>query len=67
MAAKKKPIDVKGAVDLGLAGQVGAAAARTKVEKIYVPPKGQGAEIIQGTTDEVVQKLVAKIKELGLL
>lgn len=67
MAAKKKPIDVKSVADLGLEGQVGAAAAKTRIEKLYVPPKGQGAEILQGSTDEVVAKLVAKIKELGLL
>lgn len=67
MAAKKKKIDVKTAEDLGLAGQVGAEAAKAKVEKIYVPPKAEGAEMIEGSTDEVVQKLVAKIKELGLL
>jgi electron transfer flavoprotein beta subunit len=67
MAAKKKPIDVKTAADLGLAGQVGAAAARVKVAKVYTPPKGQGAEILQGSTDQVVAKLVGKIKELGLL
>jgi electron transfer flavoprotein beta subunit len=67
MAAKKKPIDVKSAADLGLAGQVGAAAAKTQIEKIFVPPKGLGAEIVSGTTDEVVAKLVGKIKELGLL
>jgi electron transfer flavoprotein beta subunit len=67
MAAKKKPIDVKAAGDLGLAGQVGDGAAKSKRKSLYTPPKGQGAEIIQGSTDEVVQKLVAKIKELGLL
>jgi len=67
MAAKKKPIDVKTAADLGVAGQVGAAAAKTRIEKIYVPPKGQGAEMVTGSPDEVVQKLVSKIKELGLL
>jgi electron transfer flavoprotein beta subunit len=67
MAAKKKPIDVKTAADLGLADKVGAAHARTKIQKIYVPPKGEGAEMIEGSTDEVVKKLVAKIKELGLL
>jgi electron transfer flavoprotein beta subunit len=67
MAAKKKPIDVKTAADLGVAGQVGAAAAKAKVEKVYVPPKGQGAEILAGSADEVVGKLVGKIKELGLL
>jgi electron transfer flavoprotein beta subunit len=67
MAAKKKPIDTKTAADLGLAGQVGEGAAKVKVEKVYHPPKGQGAEMLSGSTDEVVGKLVAKIKELGLL
>jgi electron transfer flavoprotein beta subunit len=67
MAAKKKPIDVKTAADLGVAGQVGAGAAKAKIEKVYVPPKGQGAEILAGSADEVVTKLVGKIKELGLL
>jgi len=67
MAAKKKPIDTKTLADLGLAGKVGAAANKIKIEKIYTPPKGKGAEIITGSTDEVVGKLVGKIKELGLL
>lgn len=67
MAAKKKPIDVKTAGDLGLAGKVGGAAAKSTIRKIYLPPKGEGAEIIQGSADEVAQKLVSKIKELGLL
>jgi len=67
MAAKKKPIDEKTVADLGLDGQVGAGATRTVVEKVYTPPKGEGAEMLSGSTDEVVQKLVGKIKELGLL
>jgi len=67
MAAKKKPMDEKTAADLGLSGQVGAAAAKVRIEKIYAPVKGEGAEIIEGTTGEVVEKLVGKIKELGLL
>ena len=67
MAAKKKPLDVKTAADLGLAGQVGAAAAKVKVEKVAPPPKGDRAEILQGTTDQIVGSLVNKIKELGLL
>jgi electron transfer flavoprotein alpha/beta subunit len=58
---------VKTAADLGVAGQVGAAAAKARIEKVYVPPKGQGAEILSGGADEVVGKLVGKIKELGLL
>lgn len=67
MAAKKKPIDVKTAADLGVGGEVGAGAAKVRIEKVYVPPKGQGAEMVSGSTDEVVSKLVGKIKELGLL
>lgn len=67
MQAKKKPVDVKTAADLGLAGKVGAAAAKVKVAKVYVPPKGDSAEILKGSTEEVVRQLVGKIKELGLL
>ncbi len=67
MAAKKKPIDTKTVADLGLAGEVGAGGAKVKIEKIYSPPKGEGAEMLEGSTDEVVRKVVSKIKELGLL
>jgi electron transfer flavoprotein beta subunit len=64
MAAKKKPLDVKSVADLGLAGKV---AARVRIEKISPPPKGESAEILQGSTEQVVAGLVSKIKELGLL
>jgi electron transfer flavoprotein beta subunit len=67
MAAKKKPLDVKSAADLGLSGQVGVAAAKLKIEKISLPVKGESAEILEGSTDEIVSSLVNKIKELGLL
>lgn len=67
MAAKKKPLDVKTAADLGVEGQVGAGAAKAKLEKVYTPPKGDSAEILEGSTDEIVGGLVNKIKELGLL
>ncbi len=67
MAAKKKPVDVKTAADLGVGDAVGAGAAKIEIEKVYVPPKGEGAELVEGSADEVAQKLVGKIKELGLL
>jgi len=67
MAAKKKPLDVKTVADLGLSGQVGAGAAKIKVEKIAPPPKGSGAEMLTGSTDQIVSGIVSKIKELGLL
>jgi len=67
MQAKKKPVDVKTAADLGVGDQVGPGAAKVKIDKIYSPPKSEGAEILGGSTDEVVAGLLAKIKELGLL
>ena len=67
MQAKKKPVDVKTAADLGVGDQVGAGAAKVKINKIYVPPKSDSAEMLSGSTDEIVSKLVGKIKELGLL
>ncbi len=67
MAAKKKPFDVKSVADLGLSGQVGAAAAKQTIETIAPPQKGDTAEILEGSTDEVVAGLLGKIKELGLL
>jgi electron transfer flavoprotein beta subunit len=67
MAAKKKPLDVKTAADLGVAGQVGASAAKIKILKVAPPPKGDRADILSGSTADVVAGLVSKIKELGLL
>jgi len=58
---------VKSVADLGISGQVGAGAAKVKVTKIAPPVKGDTAEILKGSTDEVVASLVGKIKELGLL
>jgi electron transfer flavoprotein beta subunit len=67
MQAKKKPVDVKTLADLGLADSVGGDHNKTTVNKIYVPTKGDTAEILAGSTDEIVTQLVTKIKELGLL
>jgi electron transfer flavoprotein beta subunit len=67
MAAKKKPLDVKTAADLGVAGQVGSAGAKVKIEQIAPPAKGDTAELLEGSTDDVVAGLMGKIKELGLL
>ena len=67
MKAKKKPVDVKTGADLGIADQIGAAGRKATIEKIYHPPKADRAEILEGSTEEVVGGLVNKIKELGLL
>ena len=65
MQAKKKPLDKKSLADLGLDGD--AVAPKVTIEKIYSPAKGEGAQILEGSTDEVARQLVGKIKELGLL
>jgi electron transfer flavoprotein beta subunit len=65
MQAKKKPLDKKALADLGLSEQ--DVAPKVKIDKIYTPPRGEGAEILQGSPDEVAQQIVTKVKELGLL
>ena len=67
MAAKKKPLDVKTLADLGLSGQVGAANAKVAIENVSMPERGESAELVTGTVDEIAAGLVGKIKELGLL
>ena len=65
MQAKKKPFDKKTLGDLGL--DAGSVAPKAQIEKVYSPPKGEGAELVQGTPEEAASQIVTKIKELGLL
>jgi electron transfer flavoprotein beta subunit len=65
MAAKKKPLDKKTLADLGL--DAAKVAPKVRIEKIYTPPKGEGADLVKGTPAEQATAVVAKIKELGLL
>ena len=65
MQAKKKPLDTKALGDLSL--DAGAVAPKVIVEKIYAPVRGESAELLDGSPAEVAQKLVGKVKELGLL
>ncbi len=65
MQAKKKPLDQKSLGDLGL--DANAIAPKVTVAKIYPPPKGEGAELLEGSADEIASKFVGKVKELGLL
>jgi len=65
MAAKKKPIDVKSVADLGLAGQVGEAAAKVKLEKLYTPAKGQGAEMLSARSTRSSASWSARSRSWG--
>jgi electron transfer flavoprotein beta subunit len=59
-------IPVKGAADLGVpADAVGDAGAKVKRLDYFVPELGDGAEMLEGSTDEIVEKLVELLKAKG--
>jgi electron transfer flavoprotein beta subunit len=59
-------IPVHGTADLGLsADAVGAAGARVKRLDYFVPELGEGAEMLEGSTEEIVSKLVELLKAKG--
>ncbi|MDD5094124.1 MAG: electron transfer flavoprotein subunit beta/FixA family protein [Dehalococcoidia bacterium] len=64
-AAKKetKVLDLK---EIGLAeNEVGERGSRTRIEKMFVPVSSKQAEILKGSTAEVVEKLSQILKEKG--
>jgi len=59
-------IPVNTAADLGIAEDtVGESGARIKRLDYFVPDLGEGAEILEGSTDEIVDKLVELLKAKG--
>jgi electron transfer flavoprotein beta subunit len=59
-------IPVWGTSDLGIdAGSVGSAGARVKRMDYFVPELGEGAEILEGTMEEMSEKLIELLKAKG--
>jgi len=59
-------IPVHSAGDLGVAeGTVGGSGARIKRLDYFVPDPGEGAEILEGSTDEIIDKLIELLKAKG--
>ena len=59
-------IPVHGASDLGIAPDtVGESAAKVKKVDYFEPELGEGAEILEGSTDEILDKLVELLKSKG--
>ena len=59
-------IPVKSASDLGVdAAAVGSAGAKTKRVDYFVPDLGDGAEMLEGSTDEIIATLIEKLKAKG--
>ena len=62
----KVEIPVKSASDLGIdAGTVGESGAKIKRVDYFVPDLGDGAEMLEGSTDEIVEQLIEKLKAKG--
>jgi electron transfer flavoprotein beta subunit len=60
------PIPTLGASDLGVdADAVGEAAAKVRRVDYFVPPAGKGAEMLTGSREEVVDKLMDLLKAKG--
>ena len=62
----KKEIKVLGLSELGMkpedAGQPGSLSV---VERVFFPPVGEGAQMLEGTMDEISDKVVTILKEKG--
>jgi len=59
-------IPTLGSSDLGLsADAVGAPVARVKRLDYFVPELGEGAEILEGSTEEIVDKVIELLKSKG--
>ena len=55
-----------GAGDLGVdTGAVGEAAAKVKRDDYFVPIAGKGAEILEGSNEEIADKLIELMKAKG--
>ena len=62
----KVEIPEKDAGELGIdAATVGEAGAKTKRVDYFVPDMGDGAEMLEGSTDESIEQLIEKLKAKG--
>ena len=62
----KVEIPVRSASDLGMdAAVIGEANAKVKRVDYFVPDLGEGAEMLEGSTDEIIETLIEKLKSKG--
>jgi electron transfer flavoprotein beta subunit len=66
--ATKKEIALSGLDDLGLQeDEVGEAGSKTRLEKLFLPPVGERAQILEGSPQEVSAELVGLLKDKGVI
>jgi electron transfer flavoprotein beta subunit len=62
----KKEIKVLGASNLNLKSEeVGAAGSDIRLEKVFLPPVGEGAEMLQGKPEDIAAKVFDILKDKG--
>ena len=62
----QKETKVLGLQDLGMKlEEAGEPGSMTVVEKVFFPPVGKGAQILEGTIDEISDKVITILKEKG--
>lgn len=59
------PIPTLGAADLGVNGDAGAKAAKVRRADYFMPPLGKGAEMLEGSTEGIVNSLIELLKAKG--
>ena len=65
-AVASVPVPTYGASELGIdTGAVGEAAARVKRVDYFLPALGKGAEMLEGSREEVIDKLVELVAAKG--
>ncbi len=69
MAAKKKPVTVWTAQDLGLdMSLIGASGVKSKIVKLFIPVREAKCELVEGETpEEIGSNLALKLREAKLL
>jgi len=66
MKAAELNIPIFNALDLGLSpNSVGATSARVKRQDYFIAEAGDGAEMLEGSTDEIAEKLLDLLKAKG--
>jgi electron transfer flavoprotein beta subunit len=62
----KKEIKALGVSDLNLkAEEVGVPGSYIQLEKIFLPPVGEGAQILDGKPEEIASKVFGILKDKG--
>ena len=64
VAGMEIPVLAAGDLDLD-SSQVGLAGSAVTIEEIFLPPRGEGAEMLEGSEESVVEKLVERLQREG--